>query len=1015
MKLKLCTLLLLCCGFMSLKAQITVKGTISDKSSQPLPGVNILVKGVSRGLSSDFDGNYSIEVSKGETLQFSYLGFVTQEILITNQSLLNVTLEGDEQQLDEVVVIGYGSIAKKDLVSSVSSIKSDVLESQPVARLDQALQGRATGVSVTSNSGVPGAAATIRIRGNSSINGNNNPLYVIDGFIAGTGFNLNNLAVSDIKSVEVLKDATALSIYGTRGASGVILITTKNGKGVAQNKPTINFNVYSSIMNTANEIDIVGGKDYVNYINEAGQFNPNMNDGFGGTDSSLPLVYDEPGDVPTTDWLDLISQTGYTMNYDLSMQGNSEKSNYFISMNYYDQEGIVRGSGMDRISMRTNLDLNISDKVRAGVRFSASHYKRENNKVDYSGIVNGVLPVRTVYDEDGNFTGQNPISSTSQRNPEADIQLRVDHDYVTNVNSNIYFDFELVENLIFRTTLGGNLAYTKENNYLPGALPERLISDKGGYGRINTNMVRSILNENTLTYKLESGLHKFNFLGGFTWQKNNNESTRSESDGFPNDAVLFNNLALGDAELYYASSGFSQRTLTSFLSRIGYGYDSKYLVTLVGRYDGSSVFEQGQKWAFFPSVGAAWNVDEEDFLTSVDVINKLKLRASYGLVGEQGVNAYNSIAKYNNTINIFNDNVVNGVQLGGVPSSGLTWETTTQLDIGLEIGFMNNRLSFEMDYYNKITNDLLLAKALAAQAGGGTQLQNVGSVRNRGFEFAVNYDSAGKKDFMWSSTLTVSTNKSKVLELDGRDYISLQSTGNQGGTSARLIVGESFPSFVGLEYLGTYKNKEEIIADGREGQSFIGGPRFKDTNGDSVWNDEDLEIIGSPEPKFYGGFNNTFTYKDFSLNIFFQGQYGSDIFNVRTQTSFYGRGENNLDTRVLDRWVEGVNETSDVPRAGASASLFNPNSTMNIEDGSFLRLRSATLNYNVPVSNLNFFSGLSVYVTGTNLWLLSSFKLGDPEVNNFSAGSGFNSVSQGFASGQYPYGKGLTFGVKMKF
>ena len=385
MKLKLCTLLLLCCGFMSLQAQITVTGTISDESSQPLPGVNIMVKGVNRGVSSDFDGKYAIEVSKGETLQFSYMGFLTQEILIANQSLLNVTLKGDSQQLDEIVVIGYGTVSKKDLVSSVSSVKSEALENQPVARLDQALQGRATGVAVTSNSGVPGSDATIRIRGNSSISGNNEPLYVIDGFIAGTGFNLNNLVVSDIKSVEVLKDATALSIYGTRGASGVIMVTTKNGKGATQDKPTINFNVYSSIMNTANKIDIVGGEDYVNYINEGGQFNPNMNDGFGGTDPTLPLIYDEPGEVPTTDWLDLISQTGYTMNYDLSMQGNSEKSNYFVSMNYYDQEGIVRGSGLDRVSMRTNLDLSISERVKTGIRFNASHFKRENNKVDYSG------------------------------------------------------------------------------------------------------------------------------------------------------------------------------------------------------------------------------------------------------------------------------------------------------------------------------------------------------------------------------------------------------------------------------------------------------------------------------------------------------------------------------------------------------------------------------------------------------------------------------------------------------
>lgn len=1019
MKLKLSILLLLCCGFMSLKAQTIISGTVTDDTNQPLPGVNILVKGTNRGANSDFDGNYSIEVSKGEILQFSYVGFVIQDILIGDQKVLNVALKADSQQLDEVVIIGYGTTTKKDLVSSVSSVKSDVLENQPVARLDQALQGRATGVSVTSNSGDPGSGSTIRIRGASSINGNNDPLYVVDGFIVGTGFNLNTLNVNDIKSVEVLKDATALAIYGTRGASGVILVTTKNGTEVSKGKPKISINHYYSFQEVANEIDILNGEDYVNYINEGGQFNPNLNNGFGGTDPSLPLLFDEPGAIQTTDWLDLVSQTGHVMNTDLSVMGNSENSNYYISLNHFDQDGILRGSGLERVTFRTNVDVKVSDKFKMGVRLNATHYKKENNKVNYSNIVSSVLPIRTVFDADGNYTGINPISSGTQRNPEADINLRVDHDIITKLVSNAYFEYELFENFKLKSTIGAEITHAKYNDYLPGTLPERQISNGGtGYGKVATNFAKSVLNENTFTYDLDLDDHSVKLLGGFTWQKDNNESTVSEADGFPNDAVSFNNLALGDATLYYANSGYSQRTLTSFLSRVNYGFKSKYLLTLVGRYDGSSVFEEGNKYAFFPSAGVAWNVDEESFMESLDVINKLKVRASYGIVGEQGVNPYNSIATYNNTINVFNDNVVNAVQLGSVPSDGLKWETTKQLDLGVEVSVLDDRISFEVDYYKKTTEDLLLAKALAAQAGGGTQLQNVGSVENRGFEFSLNTMNIEKKDFSWNSTLTISTNKSEVLELDGREYIDLQSTGNQGGTSARLIVGEAMPVFIGLNYLGTYKTSEEIIADGRVGMSFIGGLRFENLDDNPTWNDEDAQIIGSPEPDFYGGFRNTFTYKGLSLDVFFQGQYGSDIFNIRTQTSYYGRGEENLDSRVIDRWIEGVNETSDIPRAGASTSLFNPNSTNNIEDGSFLRLKTATLNYNLPLDKLgwnNTFSAFNVYVTGTNLLLVSKFKLGDPETNNFSAGSGFGSVSQGFAGGTYPYAKSVTVGLKMEF
>ncbi len=1019
MKLKLCTLLLLCCGLMSLKAQTTITGTVSDDSNQPLPGVNILVKGTSNGGSSDFDGNFSIQVAKGAIVQFSYIGFVSQDILIGNQKVLNVTLKADSQQLSEVVVIGYGSTTKKDLVSSVSSVKSDVLQNQPVARLDQALQGRATGVSVTSNSGDPGAGATIRIRGNNSVNGNNNPLYVVDGFIVGTGFNLNTLNVNDIKSVEVLKDATALAIYGTRGASGVILITTKNGTEVSKGKPKISLNHYYSVQNIANEVDILDGVNYINYINEGGQFNPNLNNGFGGTDASLPLLFDEPGVTPTVDWLDLVTQTGHVQNTDLSVMGNSENSNYYISINHFNQDGILRGSGLERVAFRTNLDVRVSDKFKMGVRLNATHYKKENNKVNYSQIVEQVLPIRQIYDADGDFTGINPISSGTQRNPEADIQLRVDHDLVTKLISNAYFEYELFENFKLKSTIGAEITHTKYNDYLPGALPERKISNAGtGYANINTNFDKSILNENTFTYDLDLEDHSFKLLGGFTWQKDNNESTVSQADGFPNDAVLFNNLSLGNADLYFSNSGYSQRTLTSFLSRVNYNYKSKYLLTLVGRYDGSSVFEKGNKYAFFPSIGVAWNASDESFMENIETFDKLKFRASYGIVGEQGVEAYNSIATYNNTNNIFNDNVVNGVQLGSVPSDGLKWETTKQLDLGFEVSFLKDKISLEVDYYKKTTEDLLLAKALSAQAGGGTQLQNVGSVQNKGFEFSLNTTNIEKKDFSWNSTFSISTNKSEVLELDGRDYINLQSTGNQGGTSARLIVGEAMPVFIGLKYLGTYKTEDEIIADGRKGMSFIGGPRFQNLDDNPTWNDEDATIIGSPEPDFYGGLRNTFTYKGISLDIFFQGQYGSDIFNIRTQTSYYGRGENNLDSRVIDRWQEGINETSNIPRAGASTSLFNPNSTNNIEDGSFLRLKTATLNYNLPLAKIGLdktFSAFNVYVTGSNLFLISKFKLGDPETNNFSAGSGLSSVSQGFAGGTYPYAKSVTLGLKMEF
>ncbi len=996
---------------------VRVQGTILTEDGMPLPGANIIEKGVTNGVQSDFDGNFVINVSnRNAVLSISYIGFVAQEIPLNGQTTIEVVLREDTEQLDEVVVIGYGTITKKDLVSSVAQVKSDAFEKQPVVRLDQALQGRATGVSVTSNNGTPGAGSTIRIRGNSSINGNNAPLYVVDGFITGTDFNLNNLNVNDIESVEILKDATALSIYGTRGAAGVILVTTKNGKGISQAKPIITLNHYTSIQETANQIEILGGQGYVDYINESGQFVPG-DDGFGAIDPDLPLQFDG-SDIPDTDWLDIISQTGFVTNTDLSIAGSSENSNYYVALNHFDQKGVVRASGIERYTLRTNIDIRPSERFNFGLRFNGSHFKRENNKVSYSGIVTSVLPIRAVYDEDGNFTGTNPISSSTQRNPIADIELRVDHNLVTNMLANVYGEYELFKNFKLRTTFGAELTYTKENDFRPGLLPERVIAGNGGFASVETNFQQSLLNENTFNYDVNLGKHALKFLGGFTWQKNTSESAFSSATQIPLDALSFNELSLGDPLQNGVNSGYNQRTLTSFLGRVNYSFDSRYLLTLVGRYDGSSVFEEGEKYAFFPSVGVAWNIDQENFLRDSETINRLKIRGSYGIVGEQGVSTYNSLPIYNVVNTVFNNQLTNGVLPARIPSDGLKWETTKQLDIGLELGLFKNRLSLEVDYYNKKTEDLLLGTAIAAQAGGGTQLQNIGSVRNQGFEIALNTININTPNFRWESEIAISTNKSEVLELDGRDFIGIQSTGNQGGSSARLIVGERLPVFVGLNYLGTYKTAQEIIDDGREGLSFIGGPRFQNLDDNPVWNNEDVQILGTPEPDFFGGIRNTFTYKNLSIDLFFHGQYGNEIFNIRSQTAFFGRGDQNLDPIVLNRWREDVNETSDIPRAGASTSLFNPNSSVNIEDGSFLRLRQATLSYDVPMEDSiikNTFNRLNLYLTGTNLWLLSDFRLGDPEVSNFTNNSGTNSVSQGFAGGVYPYARSFTLGVILEF
>ncbi|MEL7119355.1 MAG: TonB-dependent receptor, partial [Bacteroidota bacterium] len=992
-----------------LMGQKTVTGTITDEGANPLVGVNIVIKGTTNGTTTDFNGQYDLLVNENDILVFSYLGYKDQEITVGTQTTIDVQLQGDTEFIDEVVVIGYGTTAKKDLVSSVSQVKGEVLQNQPVPRLDQALQGRAAGVEVVSNNGAPGAAATIRIRGTNSINGNINPLFVIDGFIAGTDFNLNNLNVNDIESIEVLKDATSLAIYGTRGAAGVVLVTTKNGSKIKSQKPQIKINQYYTTQQVTNEIEVLGGVGYANYLNEAGQFVPGP-EGFGFTDTSLPLVFDDPAAAPNTDWLGLVTQNGTILNTDLSISGNNDKINYYISFNRFDQEGLLKESGLERYTFRTNLDLNLSSKLRTGIRLNIASGRTENNKINYSQIIGSVLPTREVFDTDGEFTATNPVSASLQRNPVADYQLRVDHNFRTNIVSNAYLEYEPIPNLRIKSSIGLELNSFKGNLYQPGALPERRANNAGGFARVNTSRFNSILNENIVTYNFDLGKHGFTVLGGFSIQQNTTESLNASAEGFPNDVVQFNNLSFGsDPESFVVGSGFSRRSFVSQFGRINYNYDDRYLITFAARRDGSSVFEDGNKYGFFPSIGAAWNIHNEGFMDNTGMLSRLKLRASFGEVGEQGVGIYNSIARFNNVNAYFNETLVNGVLLGALPSKDLSWETTRQLDIGLEIGLLEDRITVELDYYNKTTEDLLLNRELPNTAGGN-QLQNIGKVENNGIEIAINSFNISKQDFSWETQLTLSANRNRVIDLGGDEFINLRQPTNQGGPGTRLIVGETMPVFIGALYLGTYKTAEEIIADGREGISFLGSPRYQDLDGNGVINDLDYVIIGSPQPDFYGGLRNVFRYKNLTLDIYLQGSYGNEIYNGVNQTHFFGRGDQNLFPVVLDRWQQGTTENSDIPRAGTSSSLFNPNSTVGIEDGSFLRLRTLTLSYDVPLKNQKFLRNIQLYATGTNLLLWTDFSMGDPEVSNYG-----RSIEQGVATGQYPYARSFTFGINVDF
>ena len=984
-----------------------ISGVISDDDANPLPGVNVFIKGTNVGTATDFDGNYSISVNTGDVLLFSFVGFSSQEVTVGDENTIDVSMVTDYANLDEVVITGYGTTRKKDLVSSIAQIKGDALENQPVARVDNMLQGRAAGVNVVSSSGEPGAPAVIRIRGMSSINGNNNPLFVIDGFIVGTDFNLSDLNPNDIESIEVLKDASSLAIYGTRGAAGVILLNTKNGLSTQEGNVDVSINHYSSFSEVYNYPEMADIETWAEYWNEGVTLVPGPS-GYGFNDPSIiPVHAPNWQSITPTDWSGLISRQGRIDNTDVNLSGNTGNANYFISYNRFKQEGVIDGSGLERNSIRANFDLDVNDKIRTGIRLGVTDRKQENNKVNWNDAYFNLIPTMQVYNDDGSYNGLNPVSGNYENNPIADINERINQNFVTNVLANAYAEYDLMPDLTLRSSVGTNLTFNKGNRYISTADP--IIASQGTGGKADVSFAKTtgFLNENTLTYSKDFGEHSLKVLAGYTVQKDTYSLMTAGGAGYANDVVTFNNLSLGaDATRNVVGSDFSQRTFESILSRINYSYKDKYLLTLVGRRDGSSVFEQGNKYAFFPSAGAAWKVSEEDFMQDVEAISSLKLRASYGIVGEQGVDPYNSLAKYTPRNIFFNQSIRPAVILASLPSTGLEWEKTYQTDIGLEIGFQNNRYTVEIDYYNKQTKDLLLARPLPGTAGD-TRLENVGEVENKGLEFTFNTVNIEKPDFVWSSNLQISANRNKVISLGDAAFIDLAGVNHpQAGPGVRLIPGEVMPTFIGATYEGTYKTEAEIDADQRTGVDLIGAPNYVDVNQDGAINQLDFIPQGSPQPDFYYGFRNTLSYKNWTLDVFIQGMQGNEIFDASVYEFYYGRGpETNMLPIVADRWTTN-NQTSDIPRAGSSAGGYRPNSSLNIVDGSYLRLKNVTLNYGF---DLPFADSANVYITGNNLLLLTDYKWGDPEVSDFGAGS----VTQGVSDDQYPYSATVSVGFRL--
>ena len=977
----------------------TVTGTVADLSGLPLPGVTVVVKGTTNGTITDTDGKYILRnVQANGILVFSFVGMKTQEITVSGKAMVNVEMEEETIGLEEVVAVGYGSVKKSDLTGSVTTVKSEEIAAYPSTGMVQSLQGRAAGVLIQSNNGEPGTSYKVRVRGATSINSSSDPLFVIDGFPGGA-----MPPSEDIESVEVLKDASATAIYGSRGANGVILVTTKHGKA---GKTKIGINSSYSLQNVINRLDLLGTPDYIDYVNDVtpGKLDPNDN-------------------YPNTDWQDEVFRNGGIQNHQLSLSGGNDNIRYYVSGVLYDQKGVVIDSKYKRYSVTSNLNIQATKNLEVGINLFAGDYSSDGIVTQewsggggQAGVMSATVlmdPIAPVYNANGSY-GTSDLSGQEHDNPVA-IAKELAVDRVSNsLQANFYGEYQLTKDLKFRATFGANNGSGREGQYLPSSMFGG--REVGGRAYIIGSRSKNFINEDYLTFnKNINDIHDITLMAGYSYQSSRDESWRAISENFITDAFSFWNLG-GGSVAKTPSSSLTESELASFYGRMNYKLFNRYLITFNARYDGSSRFAKNNKWAFFPSGAIAWNVAEESFMEALPQISQLKLRASYGVTGNQAIQPYQSLAKFSALPStIINGELVNAVKPSTVANDNLTWESTAQTDIGIDLGLFGQRIYLVADYYYKKTTDLLFSLPLPEYSGYSTLLKNIGAVENKGLEFSlstVNFN----RGLKWSTDLNFSLPKNKILELpDGNDIFINTSPGHMVGISNSAILREGEPvgQFFGYVYDGVYQEGDTFLP-GSGFEQVAGGEKYRDISGDGKLDSKDRTIIGDPNPDFIWGLNNTFEYKGFDLNFFIQGSQGNDIYSFTLYELELISGYNNSTTRALDRWTP-TNTNTDVPkatdgRAKRSSSRF-------VYDGSYIRLKNLSLGYKLPENLINPF-GISfarIYLSAQNLFTITDYPGYDPEVNWMGGGSYGGNVNLGLDYGSYPNAKSYTIGIQVKF
>ena len=963
---------------------ITVSGVVMGSDGEPMMGVNVVEKGTTNGTITDLDGKYTLNVGSNAVLQFSYIGYVSSDIAVNGQRTVNVTMKEDSQNLDEVVVVGYGTVRKADLAGSVSVLDNKAFKDQPIKQVSDALQGRVSGVQVQS-SGVPGGTVKIRVRGSGSINRSNDPLYVIDGIVRESG--LTGLNPDDIQSMQILKDASSTAIYGSRGANGVVLITTKTGKA---NTRQITFDAQITAGTVAKRYDTLNAYEFATLYNT---YRAN-------TFSSDQLSAFQRGGG--TNWQDEIFQTGITQDYKVTFSGGSDKTQYIVSGNYVGQEGVVIENDNKRYQARANVTSQITDWLHMTADVNASHNVRHSG--DFSAAKSNIVtqamnysPVTSIFNEDGMTYARDKYSSLTNFNPVGRLKEEMGETMQDIVNAHVDLRFNILPGLTFTTSNG--IDYSDAKGYSFGT---KKVGSQSSMG--NSDAYRMTLQTtNNLTYTGKWDKHALTATAVY-------EATQSEYRYMGLNGRDLLTESVGWWNVNMASSrttdnSYSKWGLVSGVARVMYNYDDRYMLTGTFRADGSSKFFN-DKWGYFPSVAAAWTITNEEFMKDQNVVQDMKIRASYGLIGSQAIEPYETLGLMSKAMYAFGENSqYTGYWVGQtVATPDLTWETTHQLDLGLDFSILNHRVNISLDYFDKRTKDGLLKQNIPNYDGGGSYWVNAAEISNRGLDFSINAILVDNKDFTWSSTFTGTYLKNEVKNLGGLEFVAGSSPAagmipTDGVT--RVEVGQPIGAFYGYKWIG-------LDATGHDA--------FEDVNKDGKIDSNDRTFIGKANPDFTLGWNNTLSWKNWDLNMFFTGSFGADRLNLVRFTGTAMTGDfafvtlkeyinDNFDVKGQSARYPSVNVTGNDYQSASTSTKF-------LESANYFRLDNLSLSYNLPKSVAKF-ADMRFTLSCQNVFTITKYKGMDPAGISFM-NSGVD-VNDGIDLGAYPLTRSYTVGVRLNF